>query len=129
MEKEYRTSSNFHRCINNVESRVPCAPPMIQCRYDLGIHDFGRAMENVSIGLSHGLMVERLIIKVRVKRTRTGFVTFADKQHYGISADILAIKWGIGIDKAKRTLKSTIPDNVISSLNPLTWRYRTDFLI
>ena len=29
LEEEYRTSSNFHRYINIVESRVPCAPPTI----------------------------------------------------------------------------------------------------
>ena len=38
MEEEYRTSSNFHQYINIVESRFPCVPPKIQCRYDLGIH-------------------------------------------------------------------------------------------
>ena len=46
----------------------------------------------------------------------------------GISAVLLAIKLGIGIDKAKRTLQSTTQDNVRSDLKPLTWRYRTDFL-
>ena len=44
MEEEYRTSSNFHRYINIVESRVPCAPPPIQCRDDSVIHEFDRAM-------------------------------------------------------------------------------------
>ena len=60
-------------------------------------------MENVSIGMDQDLMVNRLISKVRVKITRSGFATYTDKQHYGISADLLAKKWGIGIDKAKRT--------------------------
>ena len=45
MEEEYRTSSKFYRYINIVESRLPCAPPTIQCRHDLGIHEFGRSME------------------------------------------------------------------------------------
>ena len=75
MEEEYRTSSNFHRYINIVESRVPCAPPIIQCRDNLVIHDFDRAMANVSIGLAEELMVDILIRKVRVKRTRSGFIT------------------------------------------------------
>ena len=105
MEEEYRTSSNFHQYINIVESRVPCTPPTIQCIYESVIHEFDRAMSNVSIGLDHNLMAEILIIKVRVKRTRSGFATYTDKQHHGISADILAIKWGIGLDKANMTLQ------------------------
>ena len=40
-------------------------------------------------------MMDRLIIKVRVKRTRNGLITYIDKLHHGISADILTIKWGI----------------------------------
>ena len=46
MEEEYSTSSSFHRYINILESRVPCAPPMIQCRNDSVIHEFDRSMEN-----------------------------------------------------------------------------------
>ena len=73
-------------------------------------------------------MVDILISKVRVKRTRSGFVTYTDKQHHGISTDLLARKWGIVLDKAKLTLKSTTQDNVRSALKPLQRRYRTDFL-
>ena len=79
-------------------------------------------MENVSIGMAHDLMVDRLISKVRVKRTTSEFATYTDKQHHGISADILAREWGIGLEKAKRNLQSTTHDNVISALKPLTWR-------
>ena len=63
-----------------------------------------------------------MIIKVSSKRTRSEFATYTYKQHHGISADILARKWGIGLDKAKRTLQSTTQDNVRSSLKPLTQR-------
>ena len=73
-------------------------------------------------------MVDRLISKVRVNRTRSGFATYIDKLHHGISADLLERKWGIGIDKAKRTLQSTTQDNVISSLKTLIWWYRTYLL-
>ena len=128
MEKEYRTSLNLHQCINIVDRRVPCVPPTIQCRYDSGIHEFDRAMTNFSIGLSQELMLYRLINKVRVNRTRSAFSTYTYKQHNGISAYILARKWGIGLYKEKRTLQSTTHDNVISDLKPLTQRYRTDFL-
>ena len=51
MEEECRTSSNFHCYINIVESIIPGATPSVQCRENSGIHDFGRAMGNVSIGL------------------------------------------------------------------------------
>ena len=122
MEEEYRTSSNFHRCINNVERRVPCTPQTIQCIDDSGIHEFGREIANVSIGLSHYLMMGRLISKVRIKRTRSGFATHTDKRHHGISAGLLARKWGIGLDKEKRTLQLITQDNAISALKPLTRR-------
>ena len=86
-------------------------------------------MENVSIGLAQYLMEDRLISNVRVKRTRSGFANYTDKLHHGISADILAIKWEVGLDKAKRTLQSTTQDNVRSDLKPLTQRYRTGLLL
>ena len=66
--------------------------------------------------------------KVRVKRTRGGLATYTDNRHHGISDDSLARKWGIGLDKAKRNLRSTTRDNVRSALKPLTQRYRTDFI-
>ena len=74
-------------------------------------------------------MVDRLIRKVRVNITRCGFTTYTYKQHYGISAHILARKWGIRLEKAKRSLPSPTQDNVRSDLNPLTRRYITGFLL
>ena len=85
-------------------------------------------MAKFSIRLAQESMVDILKIKVRFKRTRSGFTTYTDKRHHGISADVLAIKWGIGLDKAKRTLQPTIQYNVISAQKPLTRWYRTDFL-
>ena len=76
MEQKYKSSSIFHQCINIVESRVPCAPPTIQCRYNLVIRYFGREMGNVSIGLAQDLMVDILIIRVRIKITKSGFTTY-----------------------------------------------------
>ena len=124
MEEEYSKSSSFHLYINIFYSRVPCAPPKIQCRDDSGIHDFYRAMENVSIGMDQDLMVDIFISKVRVKRTRSVFATHTDKRHHGISTDILSRKWWIGLDKSKRNLQSTTQYNVRSALKPLTWSYR-----
>ena len=85
-------------------------------------------MANVSIGMAQDFMVDRLISKVRVKRTGSGFATYTYKRHHGISAGILARKWGAGIDNTKRNLQSTIRDNLGSDLKPMTRRYRTDVL-
>ena len=85
-------------------------------------------MENFSIGMAQDLMVDILMRKVRVKRIGSGFTTYTYKQHHEISADILARKWGIGIEKLKQTLQSTTKNNVRSALKPLKWRYRIDFL-
>ena len=45
--------------------------------------------------MSQDLMVNILISKVRFNRTRNGFATYINKQHHGISADLLERKWGI----------------------------------
>ena len=57
-------------------------------------------------------MVERLIINVGVRIKTSGYITDIDKQNHGISADLLASKWGIGVDKAINTLKPTTQDNL-----------------
>ena len=86
-------------------------------------------MANVSIGLTQDLVVDRLIIKISVKITRSGFATYTDKRHHRISADLLESKWGIGIYKANSTLQSKNQDNVISSMKSLTRRYRKYLLL
>ena len=68
-------------------------------------------------------MADILKIKVRVKIKMSVFSTYTDNKHHGISTDILARKWGIGIDKAKRTIQSTIQNNVRPDMKPLTQRY------
>ena len=73
-------------------------------------------------------MVDKLISKVSINRTRRGFTTYTDKQQRGISHDILARKLGIELDKAKRTLQYTTQDNLIFALKPLTRQHRIDFL-
>ena len=64
-------------------------------------------------------MVDILIIKVKVNKTRSGFATYIYK----------ATPWdnqmGVGLDKANRTLQYTTQDNVRSSLKPMTWCYKT----
>ena len=47
MEQEYRTSSNFYHYINIVQGIILIAPPTIQSRDELDIHEFDRSMANV----------------------------------------------------------------------------------
>ena len=54
-------------------------------------------MEKFYNGLAQYFMVDRLIIKVRVKRKRSGFANYTDKRHHGVSADLLARKWDCNI--------------------------------
>ena len=89
MEEEYKTSPNFHRYINIAERRVTSTPPAIQCKYNLGIYEFDRVMEYLSIGLYQYFMADILIINVRVG---SGYFTYTDKHHHGINADLLAWK-------------------------------------
>ena len=70
MDEEYRKSSNFHRYIDIVDIRVPCAPPTIQCIDDLGLHEFDISMEIYPIGMAQDLMVDILISKDRIKRKK-----------------------------------------------------------
>ena len=74
-------------------------------------------------------MVYILMRNVRVRRMRIGYSTYTDKKNHGISTDMLAIKWGIRLDRAKRSLQYTTQDNERSDLNPLTRPYRTDLLL
>ena len=83
---------------------------------------------NFSIGLAQDLMVDILIRNARVRIKRSGYATYTDTRHHGISADMLARKWGIGLDKEKRTLQSTTQYHAILYLKPLTRRHRTDLL-
>ena len=120
MEEEYRTSSNFHFCMNVFDIIIPSAPKTVQCIYDTGVHQFDKLMTNVSIGISQDLMVDILIRNVRDRITRSGYATYTDNQHREISADLLASQWGIGLYKSKLSLQSTTQDNEKSSLKPPT---------
>ena len=50
------------------------------------------------------------------------------KRHHGVDANLLSLKWGVGLEKARNTIKYTTQMNVRSALLPLTRRYRTDLL-
>jgi len=50
------------------------------------------------------------------------------ERHHGVDASLISLKWGIGLEKAKATLRNTTQLNIRSALLPLTRRYRTDLL-
>ena len=56
--------------INQVRSQKPCDTPVTYIQYDMAIHDFNRAIVNVSMGLAHYLMVYRLIGNKRFSITK-----------------------------------------------------------
>ena len=91
----------------------------------MAIHDFDRAMENVSIGLTQNLMVGRIIGNIRVSMTEKRYAKIKNEMHRSVTPKLLAKKWVIGLEKAKETVKATTQDFISSSLLPLTRMYRT----
>ena len=72
--EEYQRSNVFNlRLINKVISQSPYAPPITYIQDDIDIHDFERAIVNVSIGIDHYLIVDRLIGNIRVSMTKKGY--------------------------------------------------------
>lgn len=80
------------------------------CSHDLCLHDFcdfDRLQESP----------DHIMSQIRTS-----------KLHHGVDADLLSLKWGIGLERARNTLEYTTQMNVRSALLPLTRRYRTDLL-
>jgi len=50
------------------------------------------------------------------------------QRHHGVEATLFSLKWGIGLQKAKDTIKHTTQQHIRSAILPLTRRYRTDLL-
>ena len=61
---------------------------------DTHIHDFDRAMSQVSTGLAEELMIDELCNHVNI------LATYTEHRHHGSDPHLLARKWGIGINKA-----------------------------
>ena len=99
MEEECSTISKCYCYFNIAEIRIQGTPPTIQCRNDLGVYEFDRAMENISIGIAQELKVDILISNVRVRITRSRYATYTYKRNHGIISDMLSRKWGIALDK------------------------------
>ena len=79
---------------------------------------------NVSIGLSQGIMLGRLIGNIRVYMTKEGCAKITNESHHLVTPELLARMWRIGLEKAKETLKKTTKDYILSSIIPPTGRYR-----
>ena len=116
------------RIICQMHGHSPSAPPVTHIQDDLAIHEFDRALADVSLGLAQDLMVDRLISNVRVSSTTQGYATFTNDRHHGTKPELLAQKWGIGLERAKSTLKCTTQHSIRSAILPLTRRYRTDLM-
>ncbi len=71
------------------------------CSYDLCLHDF----DIIQGSPTH------IIPQIRTSEC-----------HHGVDAELLSLKWGIGLEKTRNTLKSTTQLNVRSALLPLTRR-------
>ena len=99
-----------------------------QIQDDIAIHEFDRALTDISLGLSQDLIAERIISNVKTRQQRFGFATITNERHHGVDPELLAQKWGIGLEKAKATLRNTTQNSIRSAVGPLTRRYRTDFM-
>ena len=110
MKAEKRRNAFKLRSINQVRSQTTCATPITYIQDDMDINDSDRAMVNVSIGLAHYLMVDRLIGNIRVSITKKGYATITNERHNLVTPELLARKWGIGLEKAKETSKATTKD-------------------
>ena len=67
----------------------------------MDIHEFDRATVNLSIGLAHDLMVDRIIGNIRVSMTKKGYATITTERHHSVTTELLAMKWGIGLEKER----------------------------
>ena len=75
----------------------------------------------MSVGFTPDIMANRL------DRRRTN-ATITNERHHGVKPELIAQKWGIGLEKARQTLKATTQQAVRSAVLPLKRRYRTDLL-
>ena len=120
MEEEQRSNIFNIRLTNQVRSQTPCASPVIYIQDDMAIHDFDRAMLNVSFRLAQYLIVDMLIGNIRVFMTKKGYATITNKRHHLVTPELLENKWGIGLEKAKEILRKTTRDCISSDLLTLT---------
>ena len=81
------------RSINQVRSQTPCSSPVKHIQDDMAIHDFDRAMANVSIRLAKYIVVDRLIGNIKVSMTKKGYTKITNERHHLVTPELLARKW------------------------------------
>ena len=92
MKAEKYTNHISSRHISYIHGYSPTAPPVLQVQDDIGIHEYDRAMAEISTSLAQELMVDRIISKVGTVQRRNGYATITNDRHHGISAKLLAQK-------------------------------------
>ena len=99
--------------IHQAQSKVLVNNDKIVSESDVALYGTGVAQEEIAQDMisSHAI-----------------HATFTADRHHGTDPTLLAQKWGIGLQKAKDTLKCTTQMNIRSAILPLTRRYRTDLL-
>ena len=128
--KAERYKGNISSCnINFVHSTMPMAPPVLQVQDDIGINEYDKTMAEISTSLVPELMAEYMVSSIQTQNIRKRkcnelerdeYATITDNQHHGVSAELLAWKWGIGLNKAKATLKGTTQKAIQSAVLSLT---------
>ena len=94
----------------------------------MAIHDFDRAMLNVSIGLSQDIIVGRLIGNIKISMVNKGYAIITNKRNHLVTQELLTRKWRIGLEKAKEMLKAITQDNTILAQLHITRRYLIDLI-
>ena len=67
-------------------------------------------------------MLDRLIGNIKFFINRKVYATIKLERHHLVTLELLARKWGMGLENAEETLKVTTKDSIISSLIPPTMR-------
>ena len=110
MEEEQRSNIFNIRLTNQVRSQTPCAPPVTCIQDDMDIHNFDRDMTNVLMLLYSDLMVDRLMGNIRVSMTKKVYATITNERHHSVTPELLARKWGIGLENPKEKFRATTQD-------------------
>lgn len=106
-------------------------------------YEYDIAMASMAAGHCSQPMLRRLIENVNIQNLPNDTViapagnptlneygngTLTKDRHHAVTPELIARKWGCGLNTAKNTLKATTQLGVRSAIGPLTRRYRTDLL-
>ena len=103
------TDVTYHRIVASVGRGENCHSSVcndkVRCEYPDKIYDYEYAFRAVQVN-----------------------ATYTATRHHGNDPILLSRKWGIGLKRAKDTIKNTTQLNIRSAILPLTRRYKTDLL-